>query len=199
MRPGAVALAFTLAACSSLPNEPYYYYNSKPIYLQVDPGRLVVASTVLTSAQAVSAVVASNNVQVVSVDSLSQEPGHWVVHLASSTSITGAYGAVHGLRADWRIMFASTAFWTVEGHHDFIPLDRLGVIFNPGVSQTQIDSLNAAFGTSIIRPPIPEWGIPEFWLAYPRGADFLSVAAAYARSPLVRLADPDRISDATLD
>jgi len=197
MRP--VVLAFTLAACSSLPTEPYYYYNRTPIYLQADPERLVVASTVLTSAPAVSAAVASHKVQVVRVDSLIQATGHWLVHLASGTSTIAAYGAVHELRTDSRIMFASTTYWTVEGHHDFVPLDRLGVIFNPGVSQTQIDSLNAASGTRIIRLPIPEWGIPEFWLAYPPHADFLSVAAAYARSPLVLLADPDRISDTTLD
>ena len=166
-------------------------------YLQADSTRLVVASAAFTSPQAVSAAAASFGVQVDSTTSMIQAPAHWLIHLANATSATAVANAVRGLKADARFTFVSTAYRTIQGQHDFVPLDRLSVIFKPGVTQAQIDSLNASLRTHIIRPPKPEWGIRDYWLAYPTDSlsDFLAVAAAYRRSPLVLLEEPDRITD----
>jgi hypothetical protein len=187
----------SVAVQSDTTGAPFYYFEGKPIYLQADPERLVVATTALTSAQSVTDAVSSHGLEVGSATSMIQANGHWLVQLKSGTSASAATAGVRSLKVDSRFTFASTAYRTVEGQHDFVPINRLGVIFKPGVSHAQIDSLNASFGTRIIRPPKPEWGIRDYGLAFPTDSlsDYLGVAAAYSRSPLVQWAAPDRIAD----
>lgn len=76
-------------------------------------------------------------------------------------------------------------------------LDRVDVQFKKGVTVMQIDSINQALGTRVLRPPRPDSGFFAYRLAYPRGAnvDPLAIAQALDRSPLVQWADPDKVSD----
>lgn len=178
-------------------SRPFYYYQGSPIYLAVDSERLAVASEVLPAASAVADALTQSGVQVKDVEPLPQAHGHWLVHVGTGTSTAAATAAVGRLRADPRFAFATTAFRTVGGNADVVLLNRLAVQFRPGVSRSSIDSLNAALGTRVVRPPRPDSGFAEYWLAYPSGSgvDPLAIAATYDRHPSVLWADPDRVSD----
>jgi subtilisin family serine protease len=177
--------------------KPFYYYQGVPVYLNRDVSRLVVASSSLVLSSDVNSALTQLGVPTQRIDVLPQAAGHWLVYLAPGTTAETTLAATRRLKADSRFEFASTAFKTIEGNADVALLNRLAVQFRPGVSQAAIDSLNGAMGTHVIRPPRPDSGFGEYWLAYPPGAsvDPLAVAAAYDRSPLVVWADPDKLSD----
>lgn len=177
--------------------KPFYYYQGVPIYLNRDVSRVVVVSSELASSSAVMSALTQLRLPAQGIDVLPQAAGHWLVHLTPGTVAETTLAATGRLKADPRFEFASTAFRTVEGNADVVLVNRLAVRFRPGVTQASIDSLNSAMGTRVIRPPRPDSGFGEYWLAYPKGptVDPLAIAAAYDRNALVAWADPDKVSD----
>lgn len=179
-------------------SDPFYYYQGQPVYLDLDPTRLVIASTLPSPETTITDVVGNVGLQVSSVTRLTQMRDHWLVRLPDATARTQAATARKQLETVASVTFASNAYTTRDEGHDVLLLDRLTVRFKDEVTRVQVHSLNAAFGTSILRPPSPDSGFTAYWLTYPRGADPLKVAAQFSRNPLVAWADPDKVSDETL-
>jgi len=123
-------------------------------------------------------------------------PGnHVVVWLRRGTLVDEARRAVQGLRTVGRLPFVSNVYTTRDGGDDVIPLDRMIVRFRPGVTRRQVEELSAAIGSTVIRPPMPDSGLPEYLLSYPADRDPLEVASSLYRHPLVQWVDPDKISN----
>ncbi len=175
-------------------DQPFYYYDKQPVPLEVDPTRLV-----LTSSQPVIAIarqLLGRHVQVETEEDLADrgEPGHRLLGFSAGTSRRAAAQARAVLKADNRFAFVSNVYRGVASQAEFIPLNRLIVRFKDGVTRSQIDSLNTALGTSIIREPQPDSGWSVYFLKYPARSTStpLEVAAQYDQHPLVAWADPDR-------
>lgn len=180
--------------------QSFYYYQHQPIALELDPSRLVVSST-RSPESTVRAALAPLGLQVSSVEALPQAANHWLLRLGGGpTSRALAQAAVARLKANREFQFVGNAYKTVDGGEEVLVLNRLIVHFKSGVTQTQIDSLNAALGTRVMRPPRPDSGFAEFWLSYPAdsASDALAVAALLDRHPLVAWAEPDKISQRRL-
>ena len=182
---------------STADKQPFYYYEGEKIPLTEDPRRIVVSTLGGQTPTMSDARVALDGLGV-SVDSmlvLSQVPGHAVLTIGSSNSGVAAL-ARDRLQAQRQFAFVSPAYTTTIGHDDVLLVDRVIVHFKPGVTRAQIDSLNAALGTSIVAAPRPDSGRLEYWLAYPRDSVApWRVAAQLSNNALVAWADPDKISN----
>ena len=176
---------------------PFYYYQGQPVYLDVDPEQIVVASDEQKPAEAARQVLSALGVGVEDAGTLTQARGHRVLRLAGGRPETVKRAAAL-LRADRRFSFASPAFRTVEGRNRVLLLNRVAVQFRERVTPAQVDSLNRTLGTRVVRLPKPDSGFFAYHLAYPAGADPLRIAQALDRSPLVEWADPDKVSDRQL-
>jgi subtilisin family serine protease len=175
---------------------PFYYYQGEPVYLDADPTRIVVA-THGAPADAARQVLATLGITA-TPSPLPQAADHWLLTLPGGTDRAVAEQARARLRSDGRFAFVSEAFKAPAWNDaDVILVDRLVVRFKDGVSPAQVDSINAALGTRVIRPPRPDSGYKDYLLAYPERADAdpLEVAAILDRHPLVAWADPDKVSD----
>ena len=73
--------------------QPFYYYNDSPVYLDVDPSRLVVASPLSSPAGAVVDGLGPSPVQVASVERMPQLHDHWLVRFKAGTKPTAATAA----------------------------------------------------------------------------------------------------------
>lgn len=173
----------------------FYFYQGSPVDLKIDARRLVVTST-LPSASDVVDALGTVGLPVDSVVQLSLVGGdHKLVWLRSGAPERTVREAIPLLRSTQRFQFVSNAYRTVDGDHEVLLLNRLVVRFKDDVTPRQIDSLNAAFGTRILRPPRPDSGFAEYWLEYPPDGDPLQIAAMLYQHALVNWADPDNISD----
>lgn len=75
-------------------------------------------------------------------------------------------------------------------------VNRLVVQFHPEVPRSRIDSLAAAHGLELLRPPRPDSGSYEYWFRYPRRvADPLEIAISVGSNDAVMWADPDKVQD----
>jgi len=162
--------------------------------LAIVPEYLVISSQLPTAPQAAQDVIAGVGARVTESQAITNVPDHWLLRLEAT--LPQAVAAQANLRADPRFEFASTAFRQVEDTYPMLPVNRIVVRFRGGVTLEEIDSLNAVLGTRVLRPPRPDSGFVEYWLALPAGAagDPLLMAAAYYEHPLVRYAHPDMIS-----
>ncbi len=209
----ATVVPIFLASCETSPDEvagpefsdtpsiqaqgeqPFYFYQGSPVDLKIDARRLVVTSTLPSASNAVDAL-GTVGLPVDSVVQLSLVGGdHKLVWLRSGAPERTVREAIPLLRSTQQFQFVSNAYRTVDGDHEVLLLNRLVVRFKDDVTPRQIDSLNAAFGTSILRPPRPDSGFAEYWLEYPPNGDPLQIAAMLYQHALVDWADPDNISD----
>lgn len=174
----------------------FYYYQGQPIDLEVDPERLVVATSDPSPTTVAQKILGALGVTVSDLGALPQISQHRLLRLNSSSEAM-THRAVALLRADKRFTFASPAFRTTIGRYDVLLLNRVDVRFKDGVSEAQVDSVNRTLGTRVIRPPRPDSGFFAYRLEYPAGAnvDALAIAQALDRSPLVQWADPDKLSN----
>lgn len=65
---------------------PFYYYQDRPIYLDLDPEFIVFDSPLSTAPQVARAITEGLGVSVADVRALPQAPGHWSLHLPPSTT-----------------------------------------------------------------------------------------------------------------
>ncbi len=173
---------------------PYYYYQGTPIYLDLDPQRLVIVSDAPSPASAARQLAGTLGVQVEDAGGLSQLPGHRLLRLTNATAAL-ADRAAATLRADDRFTFVSPVFRTQLGGHEVLLVNQIDVQFRRSVSRAQIDSIIASLGGRVIRRPIPDSGFFAYRLAYPRGADPLAVSQALSRHAAVEWADPDKLTN----
>ncbi len=175
--------------------QPFYYYQGQPIYLQIDSTRVVVETTEPSALAAAQSVLAPLGVATQDDGIIGQSTSHHrILRLAGATA-QAAQRALQLLRADGRFTFASHIYNTLEGGHLMMPLNRLAVRFRPGVTVQQVDSINKVLGTRTISPPVPDSGYLSWRVAYPVAADPLAISQTLYRSPLVKWADPEVISD----
>jgi len=139
-------------------------------------------------------VLTALSVGLSSFEAVPQVRNHRILRLAAADR-GRATSIVARLRRDSRFRFASTAFRGRDLSGDAVLVNRVVVQFKDGVTQSQIDSLNAALGTRIVRSPAPDSGFTAHWLRYPAESEPLKIAAQLDRHPLVAWASPDMISD----
>lgn len=177
-------------------DRPFYYYQGTRLYLTPDHSRITVASPERNASEVITEILQRRGLAVARAEALRQAPGHWLVNVAAG-NIAATRSAVAELKRDKRFRFTSTAFKTESGNNDLLLLNELIVRFKEGVTRQQIDSLNAALGTAIVRQPSPDSGFFEYRLTYPAdsSADPLAIAALLDRHELVEWADPNAISD----
>lgn len=188
---------------SALPDarQPFYYYQGSPVELQLDPTRLVVEVPGATTIGEVTGLVQAAGVEIQEATALPQIRGHWLLRLPSAISPAALLRVTQSLRDGARARFVGNAYHagtmsrTGYRGNGIVLINRLVVRFRPGVSPAQIDSLNAALGTTVLREPAPDSGRFVFWLSYPSAAEPLRIAAVYDRHASVEYADPDKIGD----
>lgn len=205
----AVAIMATAAGCNDLQREPtpvappssaseatastpFYYHAGQPVYLEEDPQHMVVGTTAPAPLDVARQVLASLGVNVNDAGRIPQMEGHWRLHLAGAPP-GAAMRAAAALRADRRFVFASPEYRTREGKHLVRLVNRIDVQFRDGVAAAQVDSLIQAMGMRLVRPPRPDSGFFAHRLAYPMGAEPLTVSHTLDRHPLVKWAAPDMI------
>ena len=120
---------------------------------------------------------------------------HRLVWLSNDLEDSEVRELAASLRSASRFQFASNVYRTLESNDEAVLLNRVIVRFKDGVTERQIDSLNGAIGTTVLRPPRPDSGFAEYWLQYPPNADPLEVAATLYQHALVSWADPDKVSN----
>lgn len=123
-------------------------------------------------------------------------PGHFEVRLAPGATATTALRAASLRTTDDGPEFVS-AIYTVGGSDDrFVPVNGLTVRFHDAASGAQIDSFVRAHDLRLVSGPEPDSGRLTYYFRYPRAAIGrpLAFAARIERDPLVRWADPDRLT-----
>src|SRR6185437_938410 len=136
----------------------YYSSDGTPIYLTPDPEEVVFTTSTPAAANAVTAMAASLNLSTSGVDALPQLANHWHLRLPTGTGLAAALALRSRLKADGRFGFVSTAYRQVGDTASMLLVDRAIVRFKAGVTPQQVDSLVAALGMRIIRPPRPDSG-----------------------------------------
>jgi subtilisin family serine protease len=209
---GAAAVLVAIAACeqpttaplssahsqsqSDNDQQPFFYYQGEKIPLVRDPTRLVIAGS-STAGQSAQTALSSAHIGATK-EVLPSAREHAMLHLSAGLS-DATLGDIRriALRRNGEVKFASFVYKVASTGSDFIPLNRLVVEFKKGVSRFQIDSINAALGTTIERAAMPDSAYPEYWLTYPSdtASDALVVAAKLSRSSLVKWATPDHVAD----
>ena len=197
-----VAAALWVAVASSGPGAgggggatPFYYYDGEPIFLRLDPTRIVVATdTTLRAAEVGARALGVAGVPVDSATRLAGVPGYAVLYLPRGTSPGAAAAARARLRRDRRFTFVSPAYRTARHGGDLLLINRVMVRFRPGVIPPLAHVVAASVGARAGQATA--W--PVYYLECFRGADPLRVAAALYKHPLVEWADVDRVSDARL-
>jgi subtilisin family serine protease len=93
------------------------------------------------------------------------------------------------------VSFAEPSYRLVNGT-PFMPANRVSVQFKGSTTPEQIDSLAKELGLTLIRPPRPDSGFPDYAFRYSKAARYrpLAVAAILDRHPLVKWAAPDAYS-----
>ena len=174
----------------------FYYYQGRPIPLDIDPTQIVVESQVKNLAPIANALLVGVGASVSDSIALPQAANHRIL-LVRGGSEQHLGSVIKALRADARFSFVSAVYNTRAGHHRMLPLNRVMLRLKVGATAAQVDSINKVLGTRTISPPVPDSGYLSWRLAYPRGADPLRIAQQLDRSTIAEWADPDVISDPT--
>ena len=191
-------LLLSAAACNDrpvMPEEPsmalrpFYYYQGEPVYLTVDPTRIVVAGDEVLVRNAVANTARGLGL---GADVASLWRDHLIVRLSGSSAYQ-AERMVNRLWQDSVVEFASKTYRTEEGGHAFVPVNRVDVFFRSGAS-SQIAALIESYDLSVIREPQPDFGFFTYAFKYPRGADPLIIAQQLQNEEAVEWAAPDVIS-----
>ncbi|MCH8812945.1 MAG: hypothetical protein IID07_14045 [Gemmatimonadetes bacterium] len=179
-----------VAPALQVPDRPFYYYQGEPVYLTVDPTRIIVQGDEVPVRNAVADAARAVGL---GADVISSIRDHRIVALNGS-SADQADRMVNRLRQDSRVEFASKTYRTEDGGHSFQPLNRIDVAFESGAS-TQIAALIERYNLSVIREPQPGSGFFAYVFAYPREADPIIVAQRLHDEEGVEWAAMDVISD----
>lgn len=184
------------AAVSAGAAQPFYYFKHEPVYLKLDPTRLVVTTRVPSSAQEVQQLAQTRGVSVASTRRIASQP-HWVLQLASVATPEAATVARALLKADARFAHVAHAYKVAESNADVLLLDQMVARFKRGVTRAQVDSLAATLGSSVRRAPMPDSGYANYVLSVPTDSanDVLRVANAIDQHPLAQWATPDMVGD----
>ena len=181
-------------AIRDMASNPFINYRYGRIYLDLDPGRLIVETAPQDAESAIRDIVSAAGGQ------LSRITGHlgrrnWrLLELDARAGVAVARDVVQALREDQRISFASHAYRRSLGGDQVLPLNRLVVRFRRNASPEEIHRLVDELGASVEREPGPGDTRP-WWLTYPPGVDPLAFAASLHGHPLVEWADPGKYGE----
>jgi hypothetical protein len=189
-----ITIATVLAACSDPlgpDSEPFYYYEDQKIYLRVDTRKLTAVPEAEGDTATFRTVLGRSGVAVDSIRAI-HIPGHWFVHLPSSTSARRAESAARALRADAGVRFASAAYRERGADCGIHMVNRLTVQFRPEADAAAIEQLNRGMG--VRNEQLNPWGTRAY--EFPKGliATPLELAARYHRNPLVDWAAADHVN-----
>lgn len=174
----------------------FYYYEDQRISLEADPSELTIVSSQPPRALT-DGTLRRAGMQAEEASTIPGAPGHVLLRVSGGLAPGHIAEAVQRLRDDSEIEFAAPVYRVKDTNARVVLLNRVAVRMKDGWTQADLASLNARFGTRLVRAPVP--AEPDvLWLAYPRGGDPLALAAELHESPLVEWADPDKVQERRL-
>lgn len=194
--PTALPMRPSASVNAVAPNQPHYMYFGQPVYLDVDPNRMVVTSS-LSSSPALREALTAVGVRVDSARQLMRSSGYWLVWLPSGTSLDSGADVRRRVRTAGRFEFATHVYKTRGANaSDVLLLDHVIVQFKRSATLQQITDLITSLKLRVVRAPKPDSSYTTYWLRYPSDttADPLELATLLDQHPLVQWADPDKIS-----
>ena len=111
---------------------PYYLYEGRPVYLEVDPTRLTVSEPKEGAEAALAASLAGAGLAGAWLERLPLEPQAFTVHLAKGTSAQEAQRAAEVLRREGRHGFVANVYQSSEGAGEVVLHNRLVVHLKKG-------------------------------------------------------------------
>lgn len=182
--------AASAGASVSIQEQPFYWFEDTKIFLEVVPGEFVVKSSAPDPVSAASAALADLGFGVQAGRPLIR--GHLILEVPGA-GVMDARQIARRLHGHSDITFASPNYIVPADGGAATPLETFMVKIRDGAGRSEIDSLNAQFGASVVREP--ENPFEYHHLRYPESGDreALEIAAAYDRHPLTEWADPTRL------
>jgi subtilisin family serine protease len=180
---------------------PFYYFQGERISLVIDTERLIIKSSEPAGRERAAAMVKQTLGWQVQLQSpRAARPDHQVLRLDHRVSVPALRAVAESLRRTEGIEFASLAYHTVDGGHEFVPLNRIMVEFASGTTETQIDEINSLFGTRTVQTPNPDSALFFHILEFPKGLDRepMELVAELYEHEWVKWADVDKITDRRL-
>ncbi|RKH66546.1 S8 family serine peptidase [Corallococcus aberystwythensis] len=169
---------------------PHYLYQGAPVYLDVDPSRLVVSGTAGASESALRGTLSNAGLAGAILERMPLQDDAFTVRLAKQATVVEAQRLAEALRQEGRYGFVANMYQWQGG--DVVLHDRLIVHLKDGADAGAIERINKEWGSRLLRGP--EGGSEEYLLAYPKGADPLAFALAVGQRPEVEWVDPDKTS-----
>jgi len=182
------------AALSSSPGaQPFYWFGDTRIPLEEVPGKFVVKAPDADAVTAAREALADLELDVASGGPLIR--GHRLLEV-SGAGAPDAREVARRLRQHAGITFAAPNHVLAADGSAFVPLETFMVKFRAGTGRSQIEALNAEFGTTVVREPEPGDRHGYHHLRYPETGErsILGIVAAYHESPLTEWADPNRLA-----
>lgn len=172
----------------------FYYHQGVKIELTPDSTQLVFEAAGSANLAAADAILASEGLTSVR-SRIPGFPDHYFVALRQGSPGTALLRASARMRESGQFLLAEPVYTAGSGRDTIVPLNQIAVQFKSGVTQAQVDDLNARFGTSVIASPRPDSGRTWFLLRYPVPTRYrpYEMAAILDRHPLVSWAGPDHI------
>lgn len=179
-----------LQAGAALEDGQFYYYRGQPVYLDVDPQMITVATAEHDPRSSIGEALRAEGFTPGPLAAMANRRDHWEVQLPGN-SPTAARALVARLRASRRFAFVENTF-RLRGHAEtrLRLVNRVAVQFKPGVSRSSIDSLAQAVGLRLLEPANTDAARWSYIFAYPENEAPLRVAQRLDRNPLVEWADP---------
>jgi subtilisin family serine protease len=187
---------FDVAATGT--SDDFYYYLDQRIPIEIDPEAIIVSGTDLSEPEIRHTVSPVTNITAIR-DRRVGAQAHKILSLGVK-SRSAAASAVALLRASKRYAFVSNQYRLQESGLRVLPVNRLVVHFNEGVTAQQAASVSNALGLGILQLADPDSSRFEYLFSYPEPMQQSPIAFANALSehPLVEWAHADRYSlDAT--
>ncbi len=172
--------------------QPYYLYEGKPVYLEVDPTRLTVSGPEALTEPELHASLSRAGLKEARVERMPLQSRSFTVRLASGTPAHEAQRLAEALRREGRHEFVANAYRGKEDGGEVTLHNRLVVHLKEEAGDGAIDRLARELGMRVLHGPLG--GAPEYVLTYPRGVDPLAFALEVGQRPEVEWVDPDKTS-----
>lgn len=173
---------------------PFYYFDTRRIYLAVDPRRVTVQA-VAPSPDTIAPALRELGVATDSVTILYPWPNHWMLWLSPGSTAAQAVRVSERLRADPRFPFVSSAYYHAGTHSSLLLGNQFAVKLRPGVAPLGLQRLNEELGVQWVG--IAPFTTDVWMLRFPPRSPYtpLEIVAAYNQHSEAAWASPDFLSE----
>lgn len=181
--------------------EPFYWFDGDRIGLRITPDTFSVLAPGTDAAEAASAALSDEDLEVRAVDDLSD--GHRLLEIQGA----GRERAPQLSDRLWNhpaITFAAPVYRVAEDERSagawYVPLNTVMVQFRRDVDEEAVRELNRRLGTTVEREPVLEkgWHVLRLPDDVVDARDALDIASIYDRHDLTEWADLNNITDFSL-